>query len=570
MIMVTFKNVTKRFPNKTIFKDVNFSIGGCGVYLICGNSGVGKTTLLNMIASITPYEGIIENEYKDSMSYIFQNDFLIEHLNIKEQLDFFGISSSYLEKYNLKNKEDARISSLSKGEKARVALIVGLYRKNNLVLIDEPTTNLDKENKKIVIKEILKVGKDKLIILVNHEWKDIIDKVDGIIQIENKSIDVKIINKKTSTTGTIIKEKRKTGFKYMIKEWKYYLKDNIKIIMSFVCMSLAIFSLCFINNLFIKTIKDDINYSLDYNKFYLRECKEVTNTGIVVENCSNPSAEKLSLLKEENIEYGFNYDYLLMALFKRDDLMTVENKNVQLKKGRYPKKINEVITSDKYSVGETINITGSFVIEDKKIDIYHKDIELFVVGNYHDLNFISEDNIYLDYDLTRDYFSREILINNNYSVSEYFENAAIDSYKYVSFSNHKTDIVDMLGIKYDYYLILFNLKEIVTSIFKGIVIFLFIFGIYLGIKFNKNIQIGKQKSNAFLLANSYKGYKSVFASNVINLIVIGLSSLIFMFLPLSLGYLSFLFGVLYIIILSIQTFLYYRKSNVSNLMRENI
>ena len=62
MIMVTFKNVTKRFPNKTIFKDVNFSIGGCGVYLICGDSGVGKTTLLNMIASITSYEGIIEND----------------------------------------------------------------------------------------------------------------------------------------------------------------------------------------------------------------------------------------------------------------------------------------------------------------------------------------------------------------------------------------------------------------------------------------------------------------------------------------------------------------------------
>ena len=65
--MIELINVSKKYNEKVIFKDVNLKIYMNGVYIIKGKNGVGKTTLLNIIAKLTSYVGVVKNEFIDSL-----------------------------------------------------------------------------------------------------------------------------------------------------------------------------------------------------------------------------------------------------------------------------------------------------------------------------------------------------------------------------------------------------------------------------------------------------------------------------------------------------------------------
>ncbi|MBR3891000.1 MAG: ATP-binding cassette domain-containing protein [Bacilli bacterium] len=565
--MITFLNVSKKYNDKIIFDNVNFSISGCGVYLVKGKSGVGKTTLLNMISGIDGYKGKIECNRKN-ISYVFQNTCLIEHLNVKEHLDLYGISYCVLKKYDLKDKLYSKTCELSTGEKARIGVILGLYKDNSIVLIDEPTTNLDECSAKVVMKDIFNMAENKMIILVCHEWKKIIKKVNGIISIKNKNIDVNILCKGREVKSD--KNNFSLSYKYLKKEWCYYMKSNIKMFICFLFLGLFIFLIIAMKNIFLKSMNTDIENSLDYNKFYLSKCETNSDKGISIKNCRNLNEKELNDLKEKGIYYEFNYDYLLNAFYNRNDLAVINNKNARLESGRYPRGYYEVIASNEYNVGDKIELKSNLMVSDKYVDVHKTTLMVEVVGIYKELKFLSEKNIYFDYKYSKDYFENEILINNGYSVYEYFNKLPIDSYKYLCFSNKKPENVDAVNNKYEFYSTLKELYIGIERVFWYIELMLILLCLYFVSKFNKSILIDKQKTNAFLIANSLSVNKSVFSSVVINITLLFLATLFLIILSEMLGfhlYMGLFVCLICTLFITLQTSFYYRKKNVSNLIR---
>lgn len=113
--MINLKNITKKYEDKVIFENFNLSIPQNKITCILGESGVGKTTLLNMIARITEYQG--EISLVDKIAYIFQEPRLIPSLTVEENLKFIAPLAKVEE-------IDALLSILEIKEKRKVILVI--------------------------------------------------------------------------------------------------------------------------------------------------------------------------------------------------------------------------------------------------------------------------------------------------------------------------------------------------------------------------------------------------------------------------------------------------------------
>lgn len=197
---------------KTILKDIDLSISKGEFVTITGPSGSGKSTLLQLVASmISPtsgdmlYKGKSINTYEPTayrkeVSYCFQTATLFgetvtENLAFPyeirketfdkdraiEALGSVGLSADYLDK---------KVTSLSGGEKQRIALIRNVLFLPEVLLLDEVTSALDAENRKAIGKTIRKLNKEKgvTILWVTHNTEEIaeanrkIDIVDGQVK----------------------------------------------------------------------------------------------------------------------------------------------------------------------------------------------------------------------------------------------------------------------------------------------------------------------------------------------------------------------------------------------------
>ena len=79
-------DVSKSYGDKTIFDKFNFAVEKNKITAIMGRSGIGKTTLLKIIAGLTDYEGKVETD--GEISYVFGEASLISSLTVKQNLDF--------------------------------------------------------------------------------------------------------------------------------------------------------------------------------------------------------------------------------------------------------------------------------------------------------------------------------------------------------------------------------------------------------------------------------------------------------------------------------------------------
>lgn len=188
--MVEVVNLFKSFEKKVLFERFNVSIRSGEFVVFSGESGCGKTTLLNMIGAIEPFDdGKIEVNgldvkksknrlklFRESYGFIFQNFALVENKTVKENLSFVmkkyssGVSiEEALRFVELHDFENEKVYKLSGGEQQRVALARLLIKKCNIILADEPTGSLDKRNADHVMDIINNLRlQGKTIVLVTH------------------------------------------------------------------------------------------------------------------------------------------------------------------------------------------------------------------------------------------------------------------------------------------------------------------------------------------------------------------------------------------------------------------
>lgn len=187
--------------NSTVYalKNVNLKIKKGESVVITGPSGAGKSTLLNILGLLDPnYEGTLRIQGKDCsklkpaqidqlradhIGFIFQDFGLIPYLNVIQNIEL-GFTYSNLERnirkekilfclsaVGLEHRATARISTLSGGEKQRVAIARTLTRSPSLLLADEPTGNLDQDNSQKTIELLLQVQRSSgcALVVVTHE-----------------------------------------------------------------------------------------------------------------------------------------------------------------------------------------------------------------------------------------------------------------------------------------------------------------------------------------------------------------------------------------------------------------
>ena len=181
-------NLTKKFGKKVIFDNSNFHFEEHGVTYIMGESGVGKTTLLRIIAQLDKdYKGEF-NFSEKKISYIFQEPRLFPNLNVYENVKITSENSKYsvdevLSYVELIDEKDSLPSSLSGGMKMRVALARAIYFDADIVLMDEPFAALDDDLKARILPKIFEILKNKAVIIVSHNLEEAKKYSDKIINI---------------------------------------------------------------------------------------------------------------------------------------------------------------------------------------------------------------------------------------------------------------------------------------------------------------------------------------------------------------------------------------------------
>lgn len=209
--MVEIKKISKKFGDKVVFTDLSYTINDGKMIAIVGPSGCGKSTLLNIIGLLdTDYSGEVlydgqliskasekkRDEYiRNNINYLFQNYALIETDTVEENLmlalEYEKLTknekiqkiNNSLELVGLKDFNKKEVFTLSGGEQQRVALARIILKRGNIVLADEPTGNLDRNNSNKVM-EILKTlqKQGRTIIIVTHD-ESLASQCDDIIRL---------------------------------------------------------------------------------------------------------------------------------------------------------------------------------------------------------------------------------------------------------------------------------------------------------------------------------------------------------------------------------------------------
>jgi ABC-2 type transport system ATP-binding protein len=191
-------NLAVKFQDKEVLKQISFELKPGNIYGLLGLNGAGKTTIIRSIFNeITQYDGEIKVDGKTitqhdyaKMYYFAENNSLPKTLTIYEYLklestlrsiprDHFKTKIAEFEKtmpnINFKKK---KIKSLSSGQQKLVSLLCTMLIDCELIFFDEPTANLDFENKKFVLDYIKKQqNQNKIIVMVTH----LVDEVQTIL-----------------------------------------------------------------------------------------------------------------------------------------------------------------------------------------------------------------------------------------------------------------------------------------------------------------------------------------------------------------------------------------------------
>ncbi|WP_295157417.1 ABC transporter ATP-binding protein [uncultured Ruminococcus sp.] len=189
--MIELKNVTKAFGTNILFSGLTFDIKDGEFVVFSGKSGCGKSTMLNMIGGIEKVTNgsiivdgmdITKNinrvkYFSEKVGFLFQNFALSENKTVLKNMEMVakknrtevGIDEA-LREVGILSKKNEKVCTLSGGEQQRVALARLMIKKCDIILADEPTGSLDKDNADTVIGILKQLNeKGKTVIMVTHD-----------------------------------------------------------------------------------------------------------------------------------------------------------------------------------------------------------------------------------------------------------------------------------------------------------------------------------------------------------------------------------------------------------------
>ena len=202
---IIVKNISYSLNNNFLIRDLSFEITNNTFGVVEGISGIGKTTLLNLIAGLKkPMSGeiilnnkILSNDYEfvlpenRNIGYVFQDFALFPHINVKKNILFASKNKNsdfylkVIKKLNLESHLQKMPHELSGGLMQRVAICRALLMEPSLLILDEPFSNLDYENS-INVQSILKeyISKNKIPCLIVSHNTNLFNEFSELVRIE--------------------------------------------------------------------------------------------------------------------------------------------------------------------------------------------------------------------------------------------------------------------------------------------------------------------------------------------------------------------------------------------------
>ncbi|KIO61977.1 MULTISPECIES: ABC transporter ATP-binding protein [Bacillaceae] len=199
--MIEVKNVTKKFGRKEVLKGVSFTAEKGQITCLIGINGVGKTTIMQAIMSLIPInsgEIFIDGSKltKDSYEKI---TFIPDTITMPPQMrigDAFAFMADFYQSWNQKRAEELleffkleeteRISELSKGNTAKVNILLGLALDVDYLLMDEPFSGIDIFSREEIANVFTShLIEDRGVIITTHEINDIEHLIDKVVLIDN-------------------------------------------------------------------------------------------------------------------------------------------------------------------------------------------------------------------------------------------------------------------------------------------------------------------------------------------------------------------------------------------------
>ena len=174
--VIEIKEISKSYDKKVLDK-VSFTVEPGSIMIITGPSGIGKTTLLNiMMGLISPDSGEVIG-MPEKKSSVFQEDRLLENFTVEENLKL--VSDLPVEELKkecsilLGEKEfSQKVREFSGGMKRRVSILRALLTSSEVIFMDEPFKGLDAELKEKVIRYTLEKKKDRTLFVVTHDTSE--------------------------------------------------------------------------------------------------------------------------------------------------------------------------------------------------------------------------------------------------------------------------------------------------------------------------------------------------------------------------------------------------------------
>jgi heme exporter protein A len=198
------ESINKTFGRRLIFKDISFKLNSSTIFGISGPNGSGKSTLVKIIANIiSPSSGKLIHNFNGTeikpenlhnhIGLVSPYLVLYDEFTAYENLNYFseirgipfnkGRVDDLLNKFLLFNRKEDLVKTYSSGMKQRLKFIFALMHSPQLIILDEPTSNLDDEGKEVVYELVKEEGSNNIVIIASNEKTD--------LSLCNETIDLK-------------------------------------------------------------------------------------------------------------------------------------------------------------------------------------------------------------------------------------------------------------------------------------------------------------------------------------------------------------------------------------------
>ena len=188
------ESVNKTFGRRLIFKDISFKLNSSTIFGISGPNGSGKSTLVKIIANIiSPSSGKLIHNFNGTeikpenlhnhIGLVSPYLVLYDEFTAYENLNYFseirgipfnkGRVDDLLNKFLLFNRKEDLVKTYSSGMKQRLKFIFALMHSPQLIILDEPTSNLDDEGKEVVYELVKEEGSNNIVIIASNEKTDL-------------------------------------------------------------------------------------------------------------------------------------------------------------------------------------------------------------------------------------------------------------------------------------------------------------------------------------------------------------------------------------------------------------